>query len=177
MDSFTIELVSNAFVQPFPDKTLSSFKNFSLEQLDLESQWKVAFSEKSYPSLYQNVTEEKFMFFDGKRLKPSEIYYLEPGLCPSITDSVETMTTFIQERHNHSESCITVKVSRRKQKVGIYLAIEGSGLPIFSADLGRIFGSDVGNEFVVMLRGTGPQKPEFAYDIVRIHCHDIHGPD
>ena len=36
-------------------------------------------------------------------------------------------------------------------------------------DLGHIFGSNVGNEFGVMLRGKGPHKPEFAYDIVRIH--------
>ena len=33
---FTIELVSNASAQLFPDKTLSSFTNFSPEQLNLE---------------------------------------------------------------------------------------------------------------------------------------------
>ena len=42
-------------------------------------------------------------------------------------------------------------------------------LQIFSTDLGHIFGSNVGNEFGVMLRGRGPHKPEFAYDIVHIH--------
>ena len=36
-------------------------------------------------------------------------------------------------------------------------------------DLGHIFGRNVGNEFGVMLRRRGPRKPEFAYDIVRIH--------
>ena len=79
------------------------------------------------------------------------------------------MNTLIQERHNHSENCVTVKMSRRTQKVEIYLANEGSGLAFFSTDLGHIFGSNVGNEFGVMLRGKGPHKPEFAYDIVRIH--------
>ena len=43
------------------------------------------------------------------------------------------------------------------------------GLAIFSADLGHVFVSNVGNEFGVMLRGKGRHKPEFAYDIVRIH--------
>ena len=38
-----------------------------------------------------------------------------------------------------------------------------------STGLGHIFGSNVGNEFGVMLRGKGPEKPEFAYDIVRRH--------
>ena len=79
------------------------------------------------------------------------------------------MNTLIQERHNHSKNCITVKVSQRTQKFEIYLGNEGSGLAILSTDLGHIFGSNVGNEFGVMLRRKGPHKPEFAYDIVRIH--------
>ena len=87
------------------------------------------------------------------------------------------MNSLIQERHNHSENCITVKVSRRMQKVEIYIANEGSGLAFSSTDLGHIFGSNVSNEFGVMLRGKGPHKPEFGYDIVRIHSLVIHRPD
>ena len=79
------------------------------------------------------------------------------------------MNIFIQERHNHSEICIKVKVSRRTQKNEIYLANEGSGLAFSSTDLGHIFGKNDGIVFGVMLRGKGPQKPEFAYDIVRKH--------
>ena len=109
------------------------------------------------------------MFFDEKLLKSSMFYYLEHGLCPSITDIVEAMNTLNQEGHNHSENCIKIKVSLRTQKVEIYLAGERSGLAFFSADLGHIFGSNVGNEFGVMLRGKGPHKPEIVYDIVRIH--------
>ena len=88
----------------------------------------------------------KFMFFDKKLSKSSEFYYLEPGLYPSITDIVEFMNILIQERHNHSENSIKVKVSRRTQKVEIYLANEASGLALFNTDLGHVFGSNVGNE-------------------------------
>ena len=49
MESFTIELVSNASGELFPDNTLSSFRNFLPEQLNLEGQWEVAISEKSQP--------------------------------------------------------------------------------------------------------------------------------
>ena len=56
---FTIELVSNASAPLFPDNTLSSFTNFSSEQLNLEGQWEVAISEKSYPSMYQCVTNSR----------------------------------------------------------------------------------------------------------------------
>ena len=119
--------------------------------------------------MYQNVTEGKFVFFDKKHSKSSEFHYLEPGLYPSITDIVEAMNTLVQERNNHSENCITVKVSGRMQKIEIYLANEGSGLPFLSTYLRNIFGSNVGNEFGVKLRGKGPHKPESAYDLVRIH--------
>ena len=169
MESFTIDLVSNASAQLFPDNTVSSFTNFLAEQLNLDGQWEVAISEISYPSRYQNVTEGKFMFFDKKLSKSSEFYHLEPGLYPSIPDIVEAMNILIQGRHNHNENCIKVKVSRKTQKVEIYLANKTSGLAFFSTDLGHTFGSNVGKEFGVMLRGKGPHKPEFAYDIVRIH--------
>ena len=121
MESLKIELVSNAFAQLFLHKTLSSFKNFLPEQLNLDDQWEVAFSEISYPSMYQKVTEGNFMFFDKKLSKSSEFYYLEPGLHPSITDIVEAKNILIQERHNHSENCIKVKVSRRTQKFALQM--------------------------------------------------------
>ena len=98
MESFTIELVSNASAQLFPDKTLSSLTNFLPEQLNLEGQWEVAISEISYLSLYRNVTEGNFIFFDNKFSKSSEFFYLEPGLYHSITDIVEAMNTLTQEK-------------------------------------------------------------------------------
>ena len=83
----------------------------------MDGQWEVAISEISYPSMYQNVTEWKFMFYDEKLSKTTEAYYLEPGLYSSITDIVEAMNTLIQERNNHRDTCITIKVSRVTQKV------------------------------------------------------------
>ena len=112
MESITIELVSNASAELFPANTLSSFTNFLPEQLNLEGQWEIAISEISYPSMYQNLTEGKITFSDEKLSKRSEFYYLEPGLHPSITDTVEAMNTLTQQGHNHSENCITVEVSR-----------------------------------------------------------------
>ena len=73
MDSFTIELVSNASSELFPDNTLSSFTNFLPDQVNLEGQWEVAISKISYPSMYQNVTDGNFYFmtqFTPKRRQP-----------------------------------------------------------------------------------------------------------
>ena len=83
------------------------------------------------------------MFYDEKLSKTTKAYYLEPGLYSSITDIVEAMNTIIQERNNHRDTCITIKVSRVTQKVKVYLANEESSLLIFSTDLGHIFGGDV----------------------------------
>ena len=98
MDSFTIELVSIASGELFPNNTLSSFTNFLPEQVNLEGQWEVAISEISYPSMYQNITQGKFKFFDQKLSKTTSIYNLKPGLYTSITDIVEAMNMLIQER-------------------------------------------------------------------------------
>ena len=62
------------------------------------------------------------------------------------------MNMLIQEQ-NHTETFIAVKVSRRTQKFEIHLANEGSSLSFFfSTDLGHIVGSNVGNEFGVLLK-------------------------
>ena len=169
MDSFTIEIVSNASGELFPNNTLSSFTNFLPEQLNLEGQCEVAISEISYPSMCQNITEGKFKFFDEKLSKSTSTYNLEPGLYNSITDIVEALNKLIQEKNNHNETCITVKVSRRTQKVVIMLANDTSGLAFCNTDLDHVFGNNVGNEFRVLMKRRGPHEPEFAYDIVRIH--------
>ena len=169
MDSFTIELVSNAPGELFPDNTLSSFTNFLPEQVNLEVQWEVAISEISYPSMYQNLTEGYFKFFDEKLSKSTSTYNLKPGLYTSITDIVEAMNTLIQKRNIHNGTCVTVKVSRRTQNVVIILANDTSGLTFCSTDLGHIFGNNVGNQFGVLMKRKGPHEAQFAYDIVRIH--------
>ena len=109
-------------------------------------------------------------WFKKKLSKLSEFYCLKPGLYPSITDIIEAMNTLIQERHNDSESCIRVEVSRRTQKIENYIATEEPGLAFFNTDPGHIFGSNVGNGFGVMLRRRRrPHKPKLAYDIVHKH--------
>ena len=109
------------------------------------------------------------MSYDEKLSKTTEAYYLEPGLYSSITDIVEAMNTLIQERNNHRDTCITIKVSRVTPKVKVYLANEESSLTISSTDLEHIFGRDVRNVLGILMSGKGPHEPTFAYDNVRIH--------
>ena len=75
---------------------------------------------------------------------------------------MEAMNTLIQERNNDNETCITVKVSRRTQKVVIMLANGSSGLAFCSTDLGHFFYNNVGNHFGVLMKGKGPHESQFA---------------
>ena len=109
------------------------------------------------------------MFYDKKLSKTTEAYYIEPGLDSPITDIVEVLNTLIQERNNHWESCIIIRVNRVTQKVKVYLANEESSLAFLSTDLGHIFGGDVRNDSGLFMRGKEPHEPTFAYNIVRIH--------
>ena len=118
--------------------------------------------------------EKIYVFLTRNFQSRQKFFYLEPGLYSFITDFVEAMNILIQGRHNHSENCNKVKVSRKTHKVEIYNANDASGLAFFGTDLRHIFGSIVGNEFGVLLRGKGPHKPKFAYDIVRIHSLRIY---
>ena len=86
MNSFTVELVSNASFDCYPNNTLSSFTNFLPEQINLEGEWEVAITELSYPSLYQNITDRKFFYLDATTsdTKPSDYHTIDAGLYPSI---------------------------------------------------------------------------------------------
>ena len=98
----------------------------------------------------------------------SKFCYLEPGLYLSITNTVETMNTLFQRRHNHSGNCITVEVSLGARKIEVDFAFEGSGFAFYNTDFGHFFGIKVGNEFGLMLRGKEPHKQKFAFNVVCI---------
>ena len=146
---FGFQSIDTTFFTQYTELLYKLFRGTAV----LEGQWKVAFGEISYASMYQIVTEGKFKIFDRKLSNSSKFYYLEPGPYPSFTDNVEAMNTLVQERYKLSESCITVKVSRWTQRFQNYFAIERSCLAFFSTNLGRFFGSNLVYEFKVILRG------------------------
>ena len=88
MDSFTIELVSNASFNCYPNNSLSSYTNSLPEQIHLKGEGEVAISEISYLSLYQNVTEGKFTFVDCREISEENRMIapmnIEPGLIKEI---------------------------------------------------------------------------------------------
>ena len=149
MDSFTIELVSNASFNCYPNNSLSYFTNFLLEQIHLKGEWEVATSEISYPFLYQNVTEGKFTFVDGRE-NPEEKrkvqpMHVEPGLYSSIVYTVVAMNDKVRKSigaQKYEYNGIYVSVDKITQKVAVHLPEDQSVFIIQSADLSHIFGCD-----------------------------------
>ena len=114
MSSFTVEMVSNASLDCYPNNTLSSFKNFLTEQINLDGEWEVAITELSYPSLYQNITEGRFFYLyeSTPDKKTSDYYTLDPGLYPSISDIVNEMNRKIQKREMYEKTPIKLHVNK-----------------------------------------------------------------
>ena len=127
--------------------------------------------------MYQNVTEGKFTFVDGResseekrKIVPMNI---EPGLYPSIVDIVVAMNNKIRERLGaqvFEYNGIYVSVDKITQKVAVHLPESQSVFIIQSADLSHIFGCDLEqNQTGVIMKGKGPHYPQYSYDIIRIH--------
>ena len=124
MDSFTVELVSNASFNCYPKSSLSSFTNFLPEQIPLKGEREVAFSEISYLSLYQNVNE--FTFVDGRESSEErkiQPMHIEPGLYPSIVDIVVAMNDKVRKRISAQKfeyNGIYLWVHKITQKIAIH---------------------------------------------------------
>ena len=63
---------------------------------------------------------ESLRFLDDKVFKVDRTFPSGPGRSPSITENVENKNILVQERHSHSEQGITVKASRKMQKVELH---------------------------------------------------------
>ena len=104
---------------------------------------RVAISVTSYPSMYQNVTEEKFTFIDvresheeKRKIQPMHI---EPGFYPIFVDMVVAMNDNVQKRigaQKYEYNGIYVPVGKKNS---IHLPEDQSMFIIQSADLGHIF--------------------------------------
>ena len=115
----------------------------------MKGEWEVAISEMSYPSLYQNVNEEKFNFVDGRESfdakKKIEPMHIEPGLYLTTVDKVVAMNNKIREilvaqAFEYKE--IYVSVGKITQNVAVHLTEIQSVFIIQKSDMTHIFSCD-----------------------------------
>ena len=67
-EEFTLELVSNASMDIYPNNTLASFTNFLPHEINLRGSWEVALLDISYPSRFKNITDGKVLYYQAFNL-------------------------------------------------------------------------------------------------------------
>ena len=66
-DSFSITLVSSTSMNIFIENSLASFKNLLSEDIDLQGEWRVALSEITFPTNFNNVTDTKIVYYKKRQ--------------------------------------------------------------------------------------------------------------
>ena len=69
MNEFMVHLVSSASMNIFPQNTLSSFKNYFNEEINLEGDWRVALSEIFFQAKINQVNKSYLKIFSSEGLK------------------------------------------------------------------------------------------------------------
>ena len=175
MESFSIELVSIASAQLFPDFTLSSLTNFLPEHLSLEGQWEVAILGRTSPSMYQDVGGNVDVFWEKNQSRLNFTIWNPVSTSP-LRLLLRPWALFFMKDTTTAKTLSSWSVAMIPKRWNLPCKWR-IWFAFFSTDLGHFTGSNVANDFGVMLREKRPHKLEFAYEIVRIRFHDIHGSD
>lgn len=98
-DIFTVHLVSSASMDLFPSNTLSSFRNYLSEALNLDGTWAVALTEITFPSNIYNVSDTKINVYESNeesgneelsdvvvRRRVPKTVHVRPGCYASVID-------------------------------------------------------------------------------------------
>ena len=117
--------------------------------MNLRGELEIAFSQISYPSLYQNVTEGKFTFADvrkGSEEKRKIVpKHIEPGFYPNFVYIVVAMNNKIRERlcaQAFENTGIYLSVDQITKKIDVHLPEDQPVYRFQSYDLSHNFGCD-----------------------------------
>ena len=63
MEEFTLELVSNASMDIYPNNTLASFTNFLPHEINLRGSWEIALLDICYPARFKNIVDGRVYYY------------------------------------------------------------------------------------------------------------------
>lgn len=167
MKHFTINLVSNASTQYYPNNKLSSFRTvLPLENgLQLDGKWEVALSEIVFPTQVKNITDGAYTY----RNRSGDDYKTEripAGVYHSVNDVIMAIKRQVDVHHRVGMKW-KFSVDPKTQLLSITLSEGSSYLDLVSTDLKTILGF-TGEK--VHLNGVGPHVGTFPVDIQRVHA-------
>ena len=97
MNSFYLELVSNASSQVYPQNTLASFTSFLPDKIELDGSWEVALVKVSYPSICYNVEGGLMTFHYDEKFK--HVFNIPAAAFNSMDEFVKSLTD-IPKKHD-----------------------------------------------------------------------------
>ena len=165
---FTVNLISNASLNFYPNNKLSSFRTVLplVNGLELEGAWEVALSEIVFPTMMKNVTDGGYFQFRNKQsdnvLPPMGI---GNGIYRSVKDLLDAMLKPAQEYFAQQPFLWQYTIDPTNQKLSIELNSGTSFLHFISSDIANILG------YVnhTKLEGMGPHVADYPVDLQRVH--------
>ena len=111
MNSFYLELVSNAYSQVYPQNTMASFTNFLPDKIELDGSCEVALVEVSYPGICYNIEGGLITFHYDEKFK--HVLTIPPAVSNSMDEFVKNLTDIPKKAGHHN----FLKTSSKKQDI------------------------------------------------------------
>ena len=106
-DSFSITLVSSASIQ-HSDNSLAVFKNLLSEDINRQGEWRVALTEITFPTHFNNVTDTKIVYYKKDKIEASII--VAKNKIPRTYDGEKTKVTKVE--YEEIEKLFTKSIGR-----------------------------------------------------------------
>lgn len=168
-DLFTVNLISSASMEYYPDNKLSKFRTVlpMKNGLDLSSgAWEVALSEIVFPAMMNNITdggEFRFRNYVGDDSIPSQ--KIGNGSYRSVADVMDAMMDKYSPHYRTLGSLWTYSVNPVTRILSIKLNNQTAYLEIISNDLSTMLGIPNNGQRL----GVGPHKSAFPVDMQRAY--------
>ena len=95
MNSFYLELISNASSHVCPQNTMASFINFLPDKNELDGSWEVALVEVSYPGICYNIEGGLMTYHYDEKLK--HVFSIQPAVFNSMDEFANNLTDTLQK--------------------------------------------------------------------------------
>ena len=105
-DSFSVTLMSSASMNIFMDNSLASFKNLLGEDISLQGEWRVALSEITFPTHFNNVTDTKIVYYKKDKVRASHKVAKDKISRPYDGEKIEITRVNMVESRNYSTKSI-----------------------------------------------------------------------
>ena len=118
MNSFYLELVSNASSQVYPQNAMASFTNFLPDKIELDGSWEVALVEVSYPGICYNIEGGLMTFHYDEKFK--HVFATPPAFFNSMDEFAKSLTDIAKKSPTSQKLRSSIFYQHRQKKSKTY---------------------------------------------------------